>query len=408
MACCSLGSWAGASGKSRPGIIAGLLPRHVHPISSFDVAILGGGGRGLQQRRVVARATGALDVAGGARAAAVRGVAWSGLPAGLGAGPTGPGAGRPGTELRRAGGSHAGHHRPPRQHGRVRPPTLRAPGRFSSPAASIQARALLVATGLRLLKALALLCGAPPARAGRQRADPATRHLPPGRVLLLGAGDNAAENALFLAEGFEVLVWARGNWRASAPDPAHRSPPRIQLRLATPCQTGCGRMTTASRSATSASTSSPRCWVFEPEPSAFGLFQRARPRIAFVAGDASGAGTLRADGAGRRRAGCQAHRAGPAARRSDRRAAALQQPPGHPPAGPALKANLGILDFERDGPQPIQVDAEVNLGALPIVARDADIGRVLDYRRIRRHHRRVHRRAHVTSSKPWWANSATA
>ncbi|MDP1205838.1 dihydroneopterin aldolase, partial [Klebsiella pneumoniae] len=29
------------------------------------------------------------------------------------------------------------------------------------------------------------------------------------------------------------------------------------------------------------------------------------------------------------------------------------------------------------------VDAEINLGALPIVARDADIGRVLDYRRVR-------------------------
>ncbi|MBW8891944.1 MAG: hypothetical protein JF617_07225, partial [Burkholderiales bacterium] len=35
--------------------------------------------------------------------------------------------------------------------------------------------------------------------------------LPPGRVLLLGAGDNAAENALFLAErGHDVTVWARG------------------------------------------------------------------------------------------------------------------------------------------------------------------------------------------------------
>ncbi|MFG6463661.1 dihydroneopterin aldolase [Roseateles sp. DXS20W] len=51
--------------------------------------------------------------------------------------------------------------------------------------------------------------------------------------------------------------------------------------------------------------------------------------------------------------------------------------------GLRFAANLGILDFERTGPQPIQVDAEVNLGALPIVARDADIGRVLDYRRIR-------------------------
>ncbi|MBV8502022.1 MAG: dihydroneopterin aldolase [Paucibacter sp.] len=46
-------------------------------------------------------------------------------------------------------------------------------------------------------------------------------------------------------------------------------------------------------------------------------------------------------------------------------------------------ANLGILDFEREGPQPIQVDAEVNLGAQAMVSSDSDIGHVLDYRRIR-------------------------
>ncbi|WP_377161568.1 dihydroneopterin aldolase [Roseateles chitinivorans] len=46
-------------------------------------------------------------------------------------------------------------------------------------------------------------------------------------------------------------------------------------------------------------------------------------------------------------------------------------------------ANLGVLDFEREGPQPILVDAEINLGAQTIVSRDADIGHVLDYRRVR-------------------------
>ena len=46
-------------------------------------------------------------------------------------------------------------------------------------------------------------------------------------------------------------------------------------------------------------------------------------------------------------------------------------------------ANLGVLDFEREGPQPIQVDAEIHLGAQMIVAHDADIGHVLDYRRVR-------------------------
>ena len=52
-------------------------------------------------------------------------------------------------------------------------------------------------------------------------------------------------------------------------------------------------------------------------------------------------------------------------------------------SGLRFGANLGVLDFEREGPQPIQVDAEVNLGAQTIVSRDADIGHVLDYRRVR-------------------------
>ncbi|PTT76738.1 dihydroneopterin aldolase [Pelomonas sp. HMWF004] len=65
----------------------------------------------------------------------------------------------------------------------------------------------------------------------------------------------------------------------------------------------------------------------------------------------------------------------PAPRHNNRQVIHLQ--------GLRFRANLGVLDFERTGPQPIQVDAEVNLGALLVVARDADIGHVLDYRRIR-------------------------
>ncbi|MDY0743978.1 dihydroneopterin aldolase [Paucibacter sp. R3-3] len=52
-------------------------------------------------------------------------------------------------------------------------------------------------------------------------------------------------------------------------------------------------------------------------------------------------------------------------------------------AGLRFGAKLGVLDFERDGPQPVQIDAQVNLGPQAIVSRDADIGHVLDYRRIR-------------------------
>ncbi len=46
-------------------------------------------------------------------------------------------------------------------------------------------------------------------------------------------------------------------------------------------------------------------------------------------------------------------------------------------------ANLGILDHEKTAPQPIQVDAELNLGTQPMLPRDDDINHVLDYRRVR-------------------------
>ena len=51
--------------------------------------------------------------------------------------------------------------------------------------------------------------------------------------------------------------------------------------------------------------------------------------------------------------------------------------------GLRFDANLGILDEERTGPQPIQVDAELNLGPQPLLPRDDDISQVLDYRKVR-------------------------
>ncbi len=51
--------------------------------------------------------------------------------------------------------------------------------------------------------------------------------------------------------------------------------------------------------------------------------------------------------------------------------------------GLRFDANLGILDHERSAPQPIQVDAELNLGTQPMLPRDDDINHVLDYRRVR-------------------------
>jgi 7,8-dihydroneopterin aldolase/epimerase/oxygenase len=51
--------------------------------------------------------------------------------------------------------------------------------------------------------------------------------------------------------------------------------------------------------------------------------------------------------------------------------------------GLRFDANLGILEQEKTAPQPIQVDAELNLGTQPLLPKDDDIGHVLDYRKVR-------------------------
>jgi dihydroneopterin aldolase len=51
--------------------------------------------------------------------------------------------------------------------------------------------------------------------------------------------------------------------------------------------------------------------------------------------------------------------------------------------GLRFDANLGILEHEKNAPQPIQVDAELNLGTQPLLPSDDDIGHVLDYRKVR-------------------------
>ena len=51
--------------------------------------------------------------------------------------------------------------------------------------------------------------------------------------------------------------------------------------------------------------------------------------------------------------------------------------------GLRFDANLGILDHEKSAPQPIQVDAELNLGTQPLRPRDDDVAHVLDYRKVR-------------------------
>ena len=51
--------------------------------------------------------------------------------------------------------------------------------------------------------------------------------------------------------------------------------------------------------------------------------------------------------------------------------------------GLRFDASLGILELEKITPQPIQVDAELNLGAQPLLPHDDDIAHVLDYRKVR-------------------------
>ena len=51
--------------------------------------------------------------------------------------------------------------------------------------------------------------------------------------------------------------------------------------------------------------------------------------------------------------------------------------------GLRFAANLGILDEEKTGPQPIQVDAELNIGEQGLHPTDDEINHVLDYRKVR-------------------------
>ena len=51
--------------------------------------------------------------------------------------------------------------------------------------------------------------------------------------------------------------------------------------------------------------------------------------------------------------------------------------------GLRFDANLGILESEKTKPQPIQVDAELNLGTQALTPSDDEINHVLDYRKVR-------------------------
>ncbi|MBA4342490.1 MAG: hypothetical protein C0423_10095 [Methylibium sp.] len=277
------------------------------------------------------------------------------------------------------------------------------------------ARALLLATGLTPLRPEPFFPGGPSGSPvmdalslTQGRAD-----LAPGRVLLLGGGDNAMENALYLhARGHQVTLWSRSDWRAQ-----QALQERLSAEGAAIVQRPHCPMPTALRVDGAQIVVSSKDFGEErydhvaallgyvPEPSAWLLvgdaLQRAgitapshpwrdEPRFAplglFVAGDASsrqhpcvqtalGDGVVAAKQIESFLRPAKEGQPTPALRRNNRQIIHI--------SGLRFGANLGVLDFEREGPQPIQVDAEVNLGAQTIVSRDADIGHVLDYRRVR-------------------------
>ncbi|TDP80801.1 dihydroneopterin aldolase [Aquabacterium commune] len=51
--------------------------------------------------------------------------------------------------------------------------------------------------------------------------------------------------------------------------------------------------------------------------------------------------------------------------------------------GLRFDASLGVLDHEINAPQPIMVDADLNMGSQPLLPRDDEILNVLDYRKVR-------------------------
>lgn len=277
----------------------------------------------------------------------------------------------------------------------------------------LRARSLLLATGVTPRHPAPLYPAQPHERVMDALELTARREqLAPGKVLLLGGGDNAIENALYLSgRGHQVTLWSRSDWRAQSHliqqldgAAALRRRPAQTLPTAIAAD-GQGVSVTSKAYGEERFDHVAVLLGYEPEPSAWlkvsDALQRAgvtapsqpfrdEPRFGvlglFVAGDASGrqhpcVQTALGDGvvaAKQIEAFLRPLRESqppPALRRNNRQVIHIN--------GLRFGANLGVLDFEREGPQPIQVDAEVNLGAQTIVSRDADIGHVLDYRRVR-------------------------
>jgi dihydroneopterin aldolase len=289
---------------------------------------------------------------------------------------------------------------------------------------ALQTRCLVLATGVRPRRPVAYFSPEhPPGRVLDALDLTRQRHaLPAGPVLLLGGGDNAVENALYLHErGHRVTLWTRAALRAQ-PGLMQRLAqcPGIEVRTATPLprllavRADGVQLNSADHGIETVSAVAV-LFGFEPQTGAYALVQNALrsagfdetmasgvdtgQRLAdmasvgvFIAGDASArmhpcVQTALADGvvAAKRVQDYLIHPLN-----CEQARAALQaekMPSRHGQVlrltGLRFEAPLGWLEREKHGPQPIKVDAELNMGLQPLLPDDDDLAHVLDYRKVR-------------------------
>lgn len=233
----------------------------------------------------------------------------------------------------------------------------------------------------------------------------------PATFLLLGGGDNAVENAVYLSrKGHRVTLWSRSRLRAGEKLVAEmESLNGVEKRIGETMPHAIEPvMKDEKLQGWRVSGEKFGCEFFDyvavlfgnrPNDAVLHLFSQnlgvapegLQEYGVFAAGDVSGRwhpciSTAIADGAhmarqiqmwlqGRAELARPAVAPGAGAAAQGQRLLTL--------TGLRFAANLGILAHEKTAPQPIQVDAELNLGAQPLRPCDDDITHVLDYRKVR-------------------------
>jgi dihydroneopterin aldolase len=278
----------------------------------------------------------------------------------------------------------------------------------TSGGAGLRAHAVVLATGLRPRRPATYFeqAGARGRVLDALELTACRATLAPASVLVLGGGDNAAENALYLHEhGHRVTVWTRGRWRAQpellarldaasglerlqgspAPELLSASADGLRLRL------GDGSTRDFDLLAT--------MFGFDPEPATLAL-ARAALRVAglpvsagtglpqapdyglIACGDAAGGQhpciqTALADGVRAAKQVLRYRETGlaPAAAVAHKQVLRLD--------GLRFNAPLGWLEREKGGPQRIEVNAALNMEPMPLKLPEDDLAHVLDYGRVR-------------------------